>query len=204
VNDIVAALKLRKDRAAAPSWKRLAPSSDLRFPPWKSAYSYFARVKIAWMRAKVARALCRKAQSAIFLATRADNVHVVHVASNAYYFDGAEVYPVPTKHEQREAILGAMRRHYTDSRFDNAQFEVCFGDPGCKIAERAPELDAGLIVWALAWTSGICTLAYWVGHASNGLQNVLCLCCDRVGDKRNCGRRSQGAICVGDGLTRHG
>jgi nucleotide-binding universal stress UspA family protein len=75
-----------------------------------------------------------------------DNLHVLHVAPSQLYLEGAENYPLPPDHERREGILASMKRHFAGSRFDHVQFEVCFGDPGRKIAERARELDAGLIV----------------------------------------------------------
>jgi nucleotide-binding universal stress UspA family protein len=88
----------------------------------------------------------RSVDKALELAATTDKVHVVHVAPTLLHPDGVDVRLLPPERERREAILGSMGRRYAGPKFANVHFEVCFGDPGSKIVERAKELEAGLIV----------------------------------------------------------
>jgi nucleotide-binding universal stress UspA family protein len=100
----------------------------------------------------------RSVNKALELAASADKLHVVHVAPSLLYLNGAEIYPLPSERERRETILASMRRHFAGSRFENVIFDVCFGDPGRRIAERAEELDAGLIVLPSHGRTGVAHL----------------------------------------------
>lgn len=97
----------------------------------------------------------RSVNKALELAEAADKVHVVHVAPSPLYPETTEIPPLHSERERRESILTSLRRRYAGSRFEKVHFDVCFGEPGRKIAERAKELDTGLIVLPSHGRTGI-------------------------------------------------
>ena len=74
------------------------------------------------------------------------DVYVVHVAPELGSMALEVVWEPLDDHLRRQRIEATFLEEFSDSKYNNVNFHVSFGDPGQQIAEYAEKLGAGVVV----------------------------------------------------------
>jgi nucleotide-binding universal stress UspA family protein len=83
---------------------------------------------------------------ALAIAEAPSRVHVVHVLAEMQAADPGVVWQTMDNELRRRHATQALRDRLAESRHEDLQIVVEFGDPGVRIAALAEEMDADLIV----------------------------------------------------------
>ena len=83
---------------------------------------------------------------ALELAEKQSDIHVLHVMYELTVTDPGVIWHSIDDEKRRQHVIGEFTEKTADLEINDVHFEVGIGDPGAVIAEKAEEIDAGMIV----------------------------------------------------------
>ena len=96
--------------------------------------------------------------TALDMAESAASVHIVHVLPDLSPLEPGELWETVDNKSRSEHAEQALRDRMSAAKYRDLQFEILFGDPGHRIAQRAEELDADLIIMPSHGRTGLAHL----------------------------------------------